>query len=71
MRHFPPIRYTHGAGGPQFENAETGSFVSPIEVVDMYNRLRESESVAASTVERLIGIYWRARRMAERKGEGK
>ena len=41
MKHFPPIRYTHGAGGPQFENAETGSFVSPIEVVDMYNRLRE------------------------------
>ena len=51
-------------------NAETGELVSPREVVERYNRLREAEKVAASTVERLIAIYWRARRKAE-KMEGK
>lgn len=70
MKGFPEIRYVHGAGGPQYVNAETGELVSPKKVVEKYNRLREAEEVAASTVERLIAIYWRARRKAE-KGEGK
>ena len=70
MKEYPTIKYVHGAGGPQFVNAETGELVSPREVVERYNRLREAEKVAASTVERLIAIYWRARRKAE-KMEGK